>query len=93
MYTDESENHPKDDSEQSVTQRVQVSVGEIVADRTDTAYHTARNKPKNDGVMWTLLKWSNEQLVKVAMPCFWFRNSVFIVPLYCNLRRLRIFIA
>ena len=33
VYTNEAENYPKDDSEQSVTQSVQVSVGEIVADR------------------------------------------------------------
>ena len=33
VYADEVENHPEDDSEQSVTQSVEVSVGEIVADR------------------------------------------------------------
>ena len=33
VYTDEVENHSEDDSEQSVTQSVEVSVGEIVADR------------------------------------------------------------
>ena len=40
VYTDEAENHPEDDSEQSVTQSVEVSVGEIVADRTSVPYDT-----------------------------------------------------
>ena len=40
VYTDEVENHPEDDSEQSVTQNVQVSVGEIVADRHSVPHNT-----------------------------------------------------
>ena len=40
VYTNEAENYPKDDSEQSVTQSVQVSVGEIVADRHSVPYDT-----------------------------------------------------
>ena len=40
VYTNETENHPEDDSEQSVTQNVQVSVGEIVADRHSVPYNT-----------------------------------------------------
>ena len=40
VYTNEVENHPEDDSEQSVTQSVEVSVGEIVADRHSVPYDT-----------------------------------------------------
>ena len=40
VYTDEVENHPEDNSEQSVTQSVEVSVGEIVADRHSVPYDT-----------------------------------------------------
>ena len=40
VYTDEAENHPEDHSEQSVTQSVEVSVGEIVADRHSVPYDT-----------------------------------------------------
>ena len=40
VYTDEVENHPEDDTEQSVTQSVEVSVGEIVADRHSVPYDT-----------------------------------------------------
>ena len=40
VYTDEAENHPEDDSEQSVTQNVEVSVGEIVDDRHSVPYDT-----------------------------------------------------
>ena len=40
VYANEAENHPEDDSEQSVTQSVEVSVGEIVADRHSVPYDT-----------------------------------------------------
>ena len=44
MYTDEAENHPEDDSEQSVTQSTQASVGEIVADRHSVPYDTGHTQ-------------------------------------------------
>ena len=40
VYTNEAENYLKDNSEQSVTQSVEVSVGEIVADRHSVPYDT-----------------------------------------------------
>ena len=40
VYTGEVENHPEDDSEQSATQSVEVSIGEIVADRHSVPYDT-----------------------------------------------------
>ena len=40
VYTNETENHPENDSEQSVTQSFEVSVGEIVADRHIVPYDT-----------------------------------------------------
>ena len=40
VYTNVVENHPEDDSEKSVTQSVQLSVGEIVADRHSVPYDT-----------------------------------------------------
>ena len=40
VYADEVENHPEDDSEQSATQSVEVSIGEIVADRHSVPYDT-----------------------------------------------------
>ena len=40
VYANEAENHPEDDFEQSVTQSVEVSVGEIVADRHSVPYDT-----------------------------------------------------
>ena len=40
VYTKEAENHPEDDSQQSVTQSAQLSVGEIVADRHSVPYNT-----------------------------------------------------
>ena len=40
VYTNVVENHPEDDSEQSVMQSVQGSVGEIVADRHSVPYDT-----------------------------------------------------
>ena len=44
VYTNEAENYPKDDSEQSVTQSVQVSVGEIVGDRHSVPYDTGHTQ-------------------------------------------------
>ena len=46
VYTDEAENHPEDDSEQSVTQSVEVSVGEIVADRHSVPYDTEHTQER-----------------------------------------------
>ena len=40
VYTNEAENYPKDDSEQSVTQSAQVSEGRFVADRRSVPYNT-----------------------------------------------------
>ena len=40
VYTDEVENHPEDDTEQSVTQSAQVSEGGFVADRRSVPYNT-----------------------------------------------------
>ena len=42
VYTNEAENYPKDDSEQSVTQSVQLSVGEI--DRHSVPYDTGHTQ-------------------------------------------------
>ena len=44
VYTNETENHPENDSEQSVTQRFEVSVGEIVADRHSVPYDTGHTQ-------------------------------------------------
>ena len=44
VYTNEAENYPKDDSEQSVTQSVQVSVGEIAGDRHSVPYDTGHTQ-------------------------------------------------
>ena len=44
VYTNETENHPEDDSEQSVTQRFEVSVGEIVDDRHSVPYDTEHSQ-------------------------------------------------
>ena len=44
VYTDEVENHPEDDTEQSVTQSVQVSVGKIVADRHSAPHDTGHTQ-------------------------------------------------
>ena len=46
VYIDEVENHPEDDSVQSVTQSVQVSVGEIVADRHSVPYDTEHTQER-----------------------------------------------
>ena len=40
VYTNVVENHPEDDAEKSVTPSVQLSVGEIVADRHSVPYDT-----------------------------------------------------
>ena len=42
VYTNEAKNYPKDDSEQSVTQSVQLSVGEI--DRHSVPYDTGHTQ-------------------------------------------------
>ena len=44
VYTNEAEDYPKDDSEQSVTQSVQVSVGEIAGDRHSVPYDTGHTQ-------------------------------------------------
>ena len=44
VYTNEAENHPEDDSEQSVTQSAQLSVGEIAADRHSVPYDTGHTQ-------------------------------------------------
>ena len=44
VYTDEVENHPEDDSEQSVTQSVQVSGKKIAADRHSVPYDTGHTQ-------------------------------------------------
>ena len=44
VYTSVVENHPEDDSEKSVTQSVQLSVGEIVADRHSVPYDTEHSQ-------------------------------------------------
>ena len=46
VYTDKAENHPEDDSEKSVTQSVQLSVGEIVADRHSVPYDTEHTQER-----------------------------------------------
>ena len=40
VYTNEAENHPEDDSQQSVTQSAQISEGRFVADRRSVPYNT-----------------------------------------------------
>ena len=44
VCANEAENHPEDDSEQSVTQSTQASVGEIVADRHSVPYDTGHTQ-------------------------------------------------
>ena len=46
VYTNVVENHPEDDSEKSVTQSVQLSVGEIVADRHSVPYDTEHTQER-----------------------------------------------
>ena len=46
VYTNVVENHPEDDSQQSVTQSAQLSVGEIVADRHSIPYDTEHTQER-----------------------------------------------
>ena len=46
LHTYEAENHPEDDSQQSVTQSAQLSVGEIVADRHSVPYDTEHTQER-----------------------------------------------
>ena len=46
VYTNEAENHPENDSEQSVTQSAQLSVGEIAADRHSVPYDTEHTQER-----------------------------------------------
>ena len=56
LHTYQTENHPEEHSEQSITNNIPVVqdlVGERVANRHSV--HTTRNIPKNDGPKWKLL--------------------------------------